>query len=70
MGTRMAYLHYPPWGISNNKITYIQALDQYNRNTGGYARVLGGGVGYSYVTLGFKSRYFRGMKFIVEIYGK
>ncbi|XP_023711785.1 probable salivary secreted peptide [Cryptotermes secundus] len=67
LGTRTAYLHYPSLGISNSTITYILAL---NESRGGYASVLGGGVGRTYVTLRFRSGFSRGIKFVVEIYGK
>jgi hypothetical protein len=70
LGTTTTYLRYPPWGIGNKTITYIQALDKYHGNTGGYASVVGGGVGHGYVTLSFRSQFNRGIKFIVEIYGK
>jgi hypothetical protein len=70
LSTTTAYLSYPPWGIGNKTITYIQALDKYKWIGGGYAGVLGGGVGHTYVTLGFRSQFNRGINFVVEIFGK
>jgi hypothetical protein len=70
LSTTTAYLRYPTWGISNETLTYIVALDQYASDTGGYANVVDGGVGQKYVALSFRSQKNRGLKFIVEIYGK
>jgi hypothetical protein len=70
LGTKTVYLRYPPWGIGNETITYILALDRYTGNTGGYGSIVGGGVGHKHVALSFKSQTNRGIKFIVEIYGK
>lgn len=70
LSTTTAYLRYPAWGISNVTITYVVALDQYVGGTGGYASVVDGGVGQRHVAVSFRSQKSRGLKFIVEIYGK
>ncbi|PSN49661.1 hypothetical protein C0J52_21724 [Blattella germanica] len=69
LGTTNATFRYPTWGNSKENITNIVALDQYG-STGGYVNVTGGGVGLGWVTLSFKSQFNRGLKYLVEIYGK
>jgi hypothetical protein len=40
-----------------------------NDGTGGYAKIIEGGVGYSYVTVKVTSQFNRGFWFVVEVYG-
>lgn len=51
------------------RITYIKCTDQYVNDNGGYATLLGGGVGYNDVKIHLKSQRGHGFNFIVQIYG-
>lgn len=51
------------------KINCIEVLDQKENDTGGYASITSGGVGYNNVTLHFESQFSRGFSFVVKIYG-
>ena len=51
-------------------ITMIRVLDQNDSGHGAQVNITGGGVGYEYVKLRFKSERFRSIDFIVEIYGR
>ncbi|KAL7300532.1 hypothetical protein TKK_0006530 [Trichogramma kaykai] len=55
-------------GYSN--ITYIRALDQHTNGHGATATIISGGTGFKFVTMKFKSERFRGIDFVVELYGK
>ncbi|KAL7304490.1 hypothetical protein TKK_0003282 [Trichogramma kaykai] len=57
-------------GNNISNITMIRALDQHDNGHGATAQIVGGGVGFKYVTIKFKSELFRGIDFVVEIYGK
>ena len=57
-------------GNNNAIITQYRALDQHPNGHGATAIPIGGGVGENYVTLKFKPELFRGIDFIVELYGK
>ncbi|KAJ8683972.1 hypothetical protein QAD02_019764 [Eretmocerus hayati] len=53
----------------NKTITQIRALDQHENGYGATAKLTSGGVNQTYCVLEFKSRYFRAIDFVVEIYG-
>lgn len=68
------FLGYTSSGMSYSnpdaKINCIVVLDQKENDTGGYASITSGGVGYNNVTLHFESQFSRGFSFVVKIYGQ
>ncbi|XP_014217816.1 probable salivary secreted peptide [Copidosoma floridanum] len=56
-------------GDRQTKITHIRALDQHENGHGAVATIKKGGIGLTYVEIEFESQPFRGIDFIVEIYG-
>jgi hypothetical protein len=56
--------------VGNNIITCVHALDQWGDGTGGFAKIVGGGMGYNYVDVKIISRFGRGFHFVIEVYGK
>ncbi|OXU24854.1 hypothetical protein TSAR_008649 [Trichomalopsis sarcophagae] len=57
-------------GDKYSKISQLRALDQHSNGHGATAKIIAGGVGFSYVTIKFESERFRGIDFVVELYGK
>lgn len=57
-------------GDGFSKITQIRALDQYSDGNGATAHFIAGGVGSNFVTIKFESQRFRGIDFVVELYGR
>uniref|UniRef100_A0A6V7ISY8 Salivary secreted peptide n=1 Tax=Bracon brevicornis TaxID=1563983 RepID=A0A6V7ISY8_9HYME len=53
-----------------DRITQVLALDQKTNGNGAYAKVIGGGPGFSNVTLQFKSQRNHGINFLVQIYSR
>ncbi|XP_044737238.1 uncharacterized protein LOC123299086 isoform X1 [Chrysoperla carnea] len=63
------YVTYPPRGIQNTRnITVIQVYDLIKDGTGGWARIVNGGVGHRNVTIKLKSQTGKRMSFQVVIY--
>ena len=59
------------FNVTNNYvITQVQALDQKSDGTGAIATRLGGGPGWSNITLRFKSQRSHGINFLLRIYAK
>lgn len=54
-----------PWTIN-----CVHAVDQWSGGRGGYAQIVGGGLGQRHVTVKITSRIGRGFYFIVRIYGQ
>lgn len=62
---------FPPQYQTNNRtITAIRITDQKYNGTGGYAQLYGGGIGFNYTTIHFKSQRNQGFLFILEIFGR
>ena len=51
-------------------ITMIRAFDQNSSGHGAHVAIVGGGIGFDYVKLRFKSERLRGVDFNVEVHGK
>jgi len=56
--------------VGNNIINCVHAIDKWNDGTGGYAKFVGGGIGYNYVDVYIKSQFGRGFSFEIEVYGQ
>jgi hypothetical protein len=54
----------------DNIIGCVHALDRWDDDTGGYAEIVGGGIGYNYVDVGITSQFSRGFHFDLEVYGQ
>jgi len=52
------------------RINCIEVTDQKENGTGGYTSIVSGGVGHKNVTLHFESQFWRGLSFVVKIYGQ
>jgi len=55
--------------VGDHIIACVYALDQWGDDTGGYASIVSGGMGYTYVGVDIKSRFNRGFSFVIEVYG-
>ncbi|NP_001155164.1 venom protein R precursor [Nasonia vitripennis] len=58
------------FNITGYLITQIRAMDQKTNGNGAIASRVDGGVGYSNVTLKFKSQRSHGINFVVQIYAR
>jgi hypothetical protein len=56
--------------VDNKIIGCVQAIDQWTDDTGGYAEIIDGGIGYNYVTVKVTSQFSRGFWFEIEVYGQ
>ena len=56
--------------VGKNIINCIHALDQWGDDSGGYAEIVKGGIGYNYVEVKITSKVSRGFNFKIEIYGQ
>jgi hypothetical protein len=56
--------------VGENIISCVHALDRWNDNTGGYAEIVGGGIGYNYVDVKITSQFGRGFHFVIDVYGR
>jgi hypothetical protein len=52
------------------QINCIEVTDQKENGTGGYTRIVSGGVGHNNVTIHFESQFTRGFSFVMKIYGQ
>jgi hypothetical protein len=56
--------------VGDHIIVCVHALDGWDDDTGGYAEIVGGGIGYSYVDVTITSQFSRGFSFWIEVYGQ
>jgi hypothetical protein len=56
--------------VGDNIIGCFYALDRWGDGTGGYAKLVNGGIGYNYVELKIISKFNRGFWFEIEVYGQ
>lgn len=54
---------------NNVTISYIKAYDQYVNGDGGYCTLTDGGLGFSHVSLNFRSQRGNGLYFLLEVWG-
>nr|BAN21274.1 unkown protein [Riptortus pedestris] len=69
-GKMMSVLSFEQTFLVKGTIHFIQALDQKREFCGGCVYLSEGGVGFSHVTLRFKSVRGQGVRFLVNIYGR
>lgn len=55
---------------NNKKITKFEAVDRRNDGKNAYVTLQGGGVGYTFLYLGFESKGNNGIHFMVNLYGR
>jgi len=55
--------------VGNNIIGCVHAHDQWTDGTGGYAELVGGGVGHNHVDVKITSQFNRGFWFVIEVFG-
>lgn len=51
-------------------IHFINCTDNYYNGTGGFVKIIGGGVGFNYVTLNFTSMRGGGINYNLDIWGR
>jgi hypothetical protein len=56
--------------VGENIIGCVHALDYWTDDTGGYAEIVQGGIGYNHVDVKITSQFSRGFWFDVEVYGQ
>ena len=56
--------------VDDNIIGCVHAHDQRDDGTGGYAEIVGGGIGYNYVDVNITSQFNRGYSFVIEVFGQ
>jgi Transcription activator MBF2 len=62
---------YPmPYHFSNRTITAIRLTNQMPEGKEGHAQIVSGGVGFTNVSIHFKSQRNKGFNFIMEIFGR
>ncbi|XP_075217667.1 putative salivary secreted peptide [Lycorma delicatula] len=61
---------YPNHGSSNTTINYIRVINLKVDGTGGFPRLIKGGIGYHNVTIQLTSKLNHGLHFNINIYGK
>jgi hypothetical protein len=54
--------------VGDNIIGCVLAMDQWDDDTGGYAKIVGGGIGYNHVDVKVTSQSSRGFYFVIEVY--
>nr|ATU83060.1 secreted venom protein family 3 protein [Pristhesancus plagipennis] len=67
---RESNVQWPLKGKSQKKITLIEVLDQKHDGSGGYATLVGGGIGSNYFKLRLKAQKRGSSDFLIKIYGK
>lgn len=55
---------------NNTKLTYISVIDLNQNNTGGYPRLISGGIGHKHVVIKLFSQIGHGLDFNITLYGK
>ena len=56
--------------VGDNIIGCVHAIDGWDDGTGGFAEIVGGGIGYNYVDVRITSQFSRGFRFTIEVYGQ
>ncbi|XP_058129689.1 probable salivary secreted peptide [Anopheles ziemanni] len=63
-------VEYPLKGQRGRNITAIYVYDRLGGGRGGFASIIGGGIGQNYTRIHLKTQRGNGMNFQVEIYGR
>jgi len=56
--------------VGDNIISCVHAIDQWDDDTGGYAVLEDGGIGYNHVEIRITSQFSRGLSFVINVYGQ
>jgi hypothetical protein len=56
--------------VRGNTIHCVEAIDQWDDDTGGYAEITEGGIGYDRVKVKITSQFSRGFWFVIKVYGQ